>query len=338
MPLLFGRSIPFHHPAHKTLTAIKNSGPPGTEAEAVGKAKAANLKYDVRVSAERANAAHLDWISPDTLASSYNKYFQTKIRNALSPDFTLRHNQENIVYGAGLANRLHGGLSLLALFNTRGLHDVYCLACKNSWHDASGKRLFQGYPKDAVATSDQVFRWVNRRMLDSSRRRELIDGTLKFLTTQLAHGAPYHPTWCGFYHELAGRTQERWPTSWGLGHWLVDQRWWFAVCYKVNRTKTLAVPTVLDALNPLFFVAPPVAESGHPVDVSHAGGRLTAEFIHPQIELSIRDHDEAGGVYGLTQPAAVILRKSRLDHWDRLNERYGYYMDIGSWIAKKAAV
>ena len=41
----------------------------------------------------------------------------------------------------------------------------------------------------------------------------------------------------------------------------------------------------------------------------------------------------------MTLPVRQQLRfgRPRLDHWDRLEERYRYFMDIGSWIAKGSA-
>ena len=336
MARLFGRLIPVTHPANLALDAMLAKAV-GTQGEAVARAQVCNIRHDSRVSQARETATPLDWSAPDAFRQSYGSYYDKNVRTAGTPDFALRHNRGNIVFRAGMRNRLHSGLFLATLVDVGGLHDLYSLAAERAWTNAKGVSPFKSYPRNESATSRSVAMWIEARMNDDRRRRELIDATLEYMRVRLSQGAFFHPTWCAVYDDLRKTPLGRWPVVLGLGHWIGTRRWCFAVCYPVNRARVAAIPTVLDSkLSPYFFPSPPLTKSGHPVDLSLSGGGLTQEYIHSQISLLLADHVTAGGAYIHTRMYPLSLPQARKRHWTKLKARYRASTNVDRWMPRNA--
>jgi len=294
-------------------------------------AMAANFRYDHRVPPPREDefiqfcTTSAD-LSKKGLQNTQIKYFKEKVRFPQDPAFQESPNTTNLSFGPGAPVNLSPKRDLVRVLNVSRLDFVFGQAYDQHWTNSAGDEPFKDYPAGEAegADSDQVLDWLNDKLDKSDKEAvKFVNDVLELLNDRLDRKLPFHPVWAAFWGELRdffnSQSADRWLERLGVEKPVPHPHWVIVLVYKVDETRTLWRPTVLDVeWYPCHFPSPPdlpASRGGHPMDLGKSSVTLVSEFIHQQIR-HLPQHFEQAGLLRqrTTRGSSPELRLQRENH------------------------
>ncbi len=363
--LIFGRTSNGDHPLSKIIDDLL-SGP--NSARAIG----LNLMHDSRVGGLR-EQAFLDVLrhvcldpqnttkdAAELLEVAMRRYRQEFLgghavhdphRSANQPDRRVpqfaaeEENCLNLLNGERRQRRPRDGTLLANVLDLCGLDAVYRFAQENSAGDREWKKLFSDYPTRTGAR--EIADWLRRHLADGKgadeRRTLFVRETLRALNRRREAEGPFQPIWATTWRKLLQRIKNGQPKTWleasGLGREDSD-RWLVVLVYPVERVRSLARPTALDAGWYDCHFPSPICLSpslgGHPMDLQTDPRpmKLLPEFVHEQIpyEYAYWDNKDRRGpnrLLGCTAASTTdALKTQRTNHHGLLLKTYSRQSNI----------
>lgn len=300
------------------------------------KAMAINLMCDHRVSVEREKSFDSLTNSPRTdpeLRDAIIKYKELHIKTSRTPQFLdAAVNKNNIVSGSpGVEQVIHKDQQLVRVLDLNGLTPVF------QWAKRQKVMTFASFPTRPLPRN--VDTWL-RRMIRQLQPEQFVRACLDAMN-DYRRNVPFQPAWAAGWQKFQPYIRQggdRWLEVMGM-HREFGGRWLIMLRYTVGEAGTVARPTQLDVgWGPYHFPSPPhayVRTGGHPMDLKivPVHTELLSEFIHQQINHTVKHWTDAGGVIERTSgPTSGSLDLQRINHHRRLVFRYGHY--IYYWMPK----
>jgi len=329
MPPVFGRNFPNPHPYDNVIATWRSSTEPEDHA------MARNLMHDHRVSQERERA--FDKLVPPSptarnLQHAIVDYFKTKVRTRKLPHYVYTAlNATNLLTGQGPSHPvINKDLKLVRVLDLNRLGLVYQWAMNWRNKKREWKRSFAKFP--TAPNDDQIAKWLDDEIGGGSeKQQEQLVATVLDMINTYSPKHPFQPTWATTWsafepHERLG--PDRWLQVLGMAN--PSSRWVMLLRYTVREAGTIARPTLLDAgWYADHFPSPPQAPlvvGGHPMDlrISPRATHLLPEYIHKQIQHSLKHWTDIGGKIGrTTAPNPASLADQRRTHHELLTRVYG---------------